>query len=183
MKTIQLKKPENNLQVVHQHEIIALKKEVADLKRMVHSFREIPTEMSKPVIEKNPTLQVYTSEGYKFLNTKNILYGRANGNYVELFIAIKSEAAHPSGKKSFVLSKTIKTISTELPCEQFIRCHQSYLVNLNHVVGYENKGGMSIHLIDGARIPVSRRNKKFVTERLNASKNGRMLEDMDNNFG
>jgi len=166
MKTIQLKKQDNNLQVVHQHEIMTLRKEVADLKRMIKSLHVVSNHSSKPQIEKDHTLQVYTSEGYKFLDTKDILYGRANGNYVVLFIAIKSEAAHSSSEKSFVLSKTIKAISTELPREQFIRCHQSYLVNLDHVVGYDMKKGMHIHLNDGKRIPVSRRNKKCVMERL-----------------
>lgn len=53
-------------------------------------------------------------------------------------------------------------LEPELP-EQFIRCHQSYLVNLAYV---SRLGTDGLHLVSGEKLPVSRSRAKETRERL-----------------
>mgnify|MGYP004713040671 FL=1 len=56
-------------------------------------------------------------------------------------------------------SRTIKQIEKELTEKGFFRCHQCFLVNLNHVKQYDKESVQ----IDGKEIPISRsRRKEFL---------------------
>ena len=56
-------------------------------------------------------------------------------------------------------SRTIKQIEQELTDKGFFRCHQCFLVNLNHVKQYDKESVQ----IDGKEIPISRsRRKEFL---------------------
>ena len=61
-----------------------------------------------------------------------------------------------------MISKTLKSIKDLISSDEFIRCHQSFLVNKTHVKGYVNNDGLQLAMSDEKHIPVSRRNKKLV---------------------
>ena len=88
-----------------------------------------------------------------------IYYCKAQGNYTRVNF---------SNGHSILLSMTIKTVEKYLPENAFIRCHQSYIVNKNHVRQYTIDGGLALDKID-LLIPVSRRKRKDVLDELSGS--------------
>jgi len=60
--------------------------------------------------------------------------------------------------KKYVVSKTLKEFEDQLTSTNFVRPHQSYMVNLKFIDKYEKSG--AIHLKNGKKIPVSSRKKE-----------------------
>ncbi|ARN70731.1 hypothetical protein BST91_03245 [Nonlabens tegetincola] len=63
-----------------------------------------------------------------------------------------------------MISKPLKFALSILPDSKFIRCQQSYIVNLNMIASY-NKSGYLI-LLNGQEVPVSGPNRKLVLNRI-----------------
>ena len=63
---------------------------------------------------------------------------------------------HCRDGQSYVIYKRLTNIEHELNDARFLRCHQSYLVNMNHVEGFVG----SDCVIHNVHIPVSRTRKK-----------------------
>ena len=67
-------------------------------------------------------------------------------------------------KDTFVVLATMKYFENQLPPEQFLRIHKSYIVNLEKVERYNSK---NIE-IDKQQIPLSRHKKSNLIEALSA---------------
>lgn len=85
----------------------------------------------------------------------DILYCKSDGSYTTLY-TLESE--------KILVSKSIKNIQELLSDAIFIRCHQSYLVNKNHVRKYNQQG--SLILFTNDKIPVSGRLKEASLEKI-----------------
>lgn len=85
------------------------------------------------------------------LDTKQILYIKADGKYSDLILE--------TGKSVFS-DKGIGSWKEELNTRGFFLCHKSYLVNLYHI----QQVGDRIRLSDGIQIPVSKRLKGVLKE-------------------
>lgn len=96
-------------------------------------------------------LAIPTLGGLDFINTSDIVYCEADGSYTNIHTA--------SGDK-YVVSKTMKEIAEMLASPAFFRTHQSYLVNLNHIVKYIKGSGGQLVLTDGAVAQVARARKE-----------------------
>lgn len=85
---------------------------------------------------------------------------RAEGRYTFLY--------HPTGRLFCPLS--ISAIEERLAQSTFLRCHRSYLVNVDHVTSFERKKDNGVCFFDGSahldKAPVSRSYLKQVRERL-----------------
>ncbi len=66
--------------------------------------------------------------------------------------------------REIISSKTMKEYEKILPENQFIRVHQSHMVNLKYVQSYDKSG--TIILTNNAQIPVSVRRRKCVSDSL-----------------
>lgn len=75
----------------------------------------------------------------------DVLYAEANGNHKIRIFQEKREDDFPVG---------LSELEQLLPADRFIRCHNSYLINLDHVIKYEKS---SFYLEDNTRIPVGRK--------------------------
>lgn len=103
-------------------------------------------------------------------------------------IEIRSRGQHyriPVHKILFVESDdrkiVIRTIDNEVTCyhrisdfelmldASFYRCHRSYIVNLRHIMGYSN---YVICLVNGTKVPVSRRKYTELKKVLSLYNNG-----------
>lgn len=91
-----------------------------------------------------------TSEGFEFINTSEILYCEAGGSYTTFVLK--------SGKKLLV-SKHLKEYETMLLDNQFMRVHNSYLINLKEVKKYVKSDGGYIVINNDDIVSISR-NKK-----------------------
>ncbi len=87
-----------------------------------------------------------------FLN--KLKYIEALGDYVKFV----------TEKDTFVVLATMKSFENQLPPEQFLRIHKSYIVNLEKVERYNSK---NIE-IDKQQIPLSRHKKSNLIEALSA---------------
>ena len=64
----------------------------------------------------------------------------------------------------FVLRDSLKSIMLELPEGLFVKCHQSYVVNLEQLVSIDIENSKAT-MHSGIEVPISRRNKKQLFER------------------
>lgn len=87
----------------------------------------------------------------------DLLYGLAEGSYTRLFF---------KGDREWLSSKNLKYFEGVLKKGPFFRPHQSYLVNLNHVLRFERMEGGSLVLQTGQHIPVAVRRQKQLVEQL-----------------
>lgn len=88
---------------------------------------------------------------------ENLLYAVAEGSYTRLFF---------KGEQEWLSSKNLKYFEGVLKNGSFFRTHQSYLVNLNHVLRFERTEGGNIVLQTGQQIPVAVRRQKPLVEQL-----------------
>ncbi|SNS10323.1 two component transcriptional regulator, LytTR family [Belliella buryatensis] len=88
-----------------------------------------------------------TQEGDYVVNFDEIIYCKGEGNYTEII--------RTNGNKILV-SKNLKKIEEILPPDEFIRVHQSILVNRSQIDRYDKKS-LFLHLKNGEKLSVSMR--------------------------
>ena len=91
-----------------------------------------------------------TFEGFRFINIKDIVRCEADNNYTNFYLN--------SGDKILV-TKTLKDYDECLSGLDFVRVHQSHLVNIKFVDRYIKGDGGTIVMVDGSQVDVSRRRK------------------------
>lgn len=97
------------------------------------------------------TITLSTSNGYEFINVADIIYCEADGSYTNFFI---------KNKKSLLISKHLKEYENLLSDHNFMRVHQSYLINLSEVEKYIKSEGGYIVMKNGAKLSISKKNKE-----------------------
>ena len=104
-------------------------------------------------------IAVPTAEGIELLEMETILFIKAESNYTIFYLR---------GGKQLTLGKTLKYFQERMPIS-FVRVHQSYLVNTQHIKKYLRKDGGSLLLEAEHVLPVSKSHKdevKGLLERL-----------------
>ena len=74
---------------------------------------------------------------------KDISYIQSWGNYLKFFV---------QGQKVKIVRKTIKAVESELPPDQFLRIHKSYIVNINHIIALEG----NLIKLDNQQLPIGK---------------------------
>jgi DNA-binding LytR/AlgR family response regulator len=87
------------------------------------------------------------------INLKEILYVEALTNHVSVYY---------NNSERLVIHSTLKAIENKLPTSAFMRVHNSFIIRLDKISGFE---GNSV-LINKKLIPVSRANWKLLTDRI-----------------
>ncbi len=114
-----------------------------DLKDTIQYLKMIEHQRASTVFLSNATKSIEVSPA-------TILYCQSEEHYVSLYFA----------KDNPLLIRTkLDVVGSELSCYDFIRIHNRYLVNLNHVAEFNHT---CVHLKNGASIPVSRSFQKRV---------------------
>ena len=96
-----------------------------------------------------------TSERIYLVNVKDIVRCEAENNYTNFFLVTGSK---------IMVSKTIKTYETLLAEHEFLRVHQSHLVNLNYIQHFDKPDGGMLVLSDNSTIPVSNQKRGILLE-------------------
>ena len=127
--------------------------------KAIHSsdnLRQKIRTVSKPADSERLVLSL--QNGYQVINISKLKYCKSDKGYTTFYLE--------DTKSSIVASKPLKYFIDKLPASNFVRVHQSSLVNLNYVDRYD-KCGMVI-LRDKVQIPVSvRRKEAFLSKLLN----------------
>ncbi|MCB9225067.1 MAG: LytTR family DNA-binding domain-containing protein [Crocinitomicaceae bacterium] len=100
--------------------------------------------------EKKIIIKTQTESFY--LNVDQIVYFKADGNYSEVIT---------SSNKPILVAKTLKFYEDVMQGYGFLRVHQSYLVNSNHILGLN---GNKLQLKNGNIIEISRRKRVVIQD-------------------
>lgn len=97
-----------------------------------------------------PTIALPTMEGLEFIEISKITNCESDSNYCHIYT---------SDGENFLISKTLKEIEVLLTGHNFVRVHNSHLVNLLHAKRYNKGRGGELILKNKKSIPVSRSKK------------------------
>ncbi|MCW8313303.1 MULTISPECIES: LytR/AlgR family response regulator transcription factor [Sphingobacterium] len=106
--------------------------------------------------DKPRKIALRTFEFTQIVHIDDILYCQGDKGYTTFYI---------KDNKPMMVSKVLKHFETMLPETEFIRCHQSYLINANHIKKYFKDG--QLEMADGKMIPVATRKKDVIQQFLN----------------
>lgn len=131
--------------------------DVEELKVALEKVANISVADQKEQLIK--TKQVYTNEtnhiilsfqdSYQVINLDELIYCESDKGYTTFYCL--------DGNK-YLVSKTLKEFESRLLQANFQRPHQSFIINMKFVTKYDKSG--TIHLKNGAKIPVSTRKKE-----------------------
>jgi len=118
-----------------------------------------PEDSPAAAAEPRPQRLLVKKLGKEFLvNVDDIEWLAAAGNYVNLHIGIRT----------YPLRGTLSGIERLLDTQRFVRVHRSYIVNLDQIDEIEptENGDARIKLQQGVQIPLSRRYREALRERI-----------------
>lgn len=98
---------------------------------------------------------ISTREGHYFIEKSDIDFLEAQGNYCEI---------HYQGGKKLLFSKTMKHLSEQLLANNFIKVHQSFMINLLKIKHIDARF-CHLTLSCGTQIPIAR-SKKMTLKRI-----------------
>jgi len=98
-----------------------------------------------------------TNNGLVMVPLNEIIHCQAEVNYTTFFL---------SHKRKMVIAKTLKEYEELLNEFDFIRVHNSHLINLHHVLNYKKGEGGTVTMSNGSEVDVSRRKKDEFLKRL-----------------
>ena len=104
-------------------------------------------------------ISLYTSEKIIVVNIEDIIRCKSDNNYTTFYFKDKSK---------ILVSKTLKHYADMLKEVNFLRVHQSHLVNTKYIKEFIKSDGGYLILTDKSNIPVSVRKRNEVLEVLNS---------------
>lgn len=108
------------------------------------------------ILEHQEKLCFPTSDGYLFLRIDDITYIKSDDIYSYI---------HNGTTKHFS-TQSLKLLMEQLPEDQFIRCHRSYIVNTCKVFKLIKSGNCKLIMENGDEVPVARGKKEETTKKL-----------------
>jgi two-component system, LytTR family, response regulator len=145
-------KPLDEIELVQSINRLSKKHENQPVNRL-----ELLMEMMQPRQSKPKKIALPTMEGFEFLDLDSIIRFESESNYVHVFY---------EPNKRLLVCKTLKEIEETLQDTQFIRVHNSHLINADFVVKYIKNAGGSLLTKDGYEVPISRLRKDYTFNRL-----------------
>ncbi len=132
-------------------------------KRSVNSMRDTQLEIFLASMKHNnnqaPRIVLPTVHGFSVTDVSEIIRCEADKNYTNFIFANRSQV---------LVSRTLKEYSELLGEHNFVRVHQSHLINLAHVKKYNKGRGGFITMSDDSVVDVSRANKDEFLRRLSS---------------
>ena len=109
----------------------------------------------------NDILILSLQDSFQVIDLKELMYCESDKGYTTFYL---------SNNKKHLVSKSLKEFEDQLIKHSFTRPHQSFMVNFKFIEKYDKSG--TIHLKNGAKIPVSSRKKEnFITRLFSWNKN------------
>lgn len=141
--------------------------DIDELQTALEKVSLIPVEKQQQQI--NTVKQIWNKEddklilslqdSFQVIDLNELLYCESDKGYTTFYC---------SDNKNYMASKTLKEFEKRLENANFIRPHQSFMVNLKYIDKYDKSG--YIHLKNKKVIPVSSRKKEsFLTRFLNSN--------------
>lgn len=102
------------------------------------------------LLNPNKRIALQTSQGVFLHELQTIIRCNSEGNYTSI---------HFTNGKKLLIGKPLKEYEDILSGFGFERIHHSHIINLNHLISYQNKDGGYVVLSDNSSLPVSSRKK------------------------
>ncbi len=102
----------------------------------------------------NDSIFIKKDNSFLKVKTTDITYLKSEGNYLEVSV---------SNKQKFVIRSSIKGFLSCLPSGQFLRIHNSYVVNLEYIT----KVTYTAVVIDNHELPISKNRRDDVMKQMN----------------
>lgn len=129
-----------------------------DIDELTLAMIKLQKVLKTKTFEEVPAKINIQADGKVYLIPKEeVLYLKSDKSYTTINL---------TNGKNIIATKTLKEVQKKFSCPEFIRVHNSYVVNLNYVVEY-NKGVNELTLNDGTIVAVSRSKKNEVVNALN----------------
>lgn len=127
-------------------------------KDVVHAVRKVLTNRNQRPTRaiKADTITIFDGSEYSILNQSEIVYLKAEGSYTK-FAMINRE---------LLVSKRMGYFEEKLEGSNFIRCHNSYLVNQQQIEKVGKQKTPYVVMKNGDTIPVSASKKEELEKRL-----------------
>lgn len=142
LKAIKVSSLDYILKPINQDELVVaiekFKNKIQERKHAIHVFSENEATSYK--------LLVPCSHGFDLINIKDIIYCQADRNYTIIKITNETEK---------LVSKTIKEFEKFLSKYNFLRTHNSYLVNFRHIKSYKKSQGGFLIMSNNDELSVS----------------------------
>ncbi|MCF6331719.1 MAG: LytTR family transcriptional regulator DNA-binding domain-containing protein [Draconibacterium sp.] len=100
-------------------------------------------------------ISLNTIDAIHLVQVQDILYCKCDNSSTTFYL---------TNHEPIMVSRSIKEIEKQLSESNFLRSHQSYLVNISHIVEVNKTNNYSIILSDNSRIPTSIRKRKEITQ-------------------
>lgn len=92
-----------------------------------------------------------------FIDEDELVFCKSDGNYTEF---------HLRDGNIEVITKKLKEVQTELLTNSFVRVHNSYCINLNHIKEYIRAEGHYLIMTNKQQIPISRSKRDALVQRI-----------------
>ena len=129
--------------------------EIKALKQMPQNQLEFLLETIQNGQKTSSKLALPTTYGLEFIEIKEIVRCQADSNYTTVFL---------SNTDKYLICRTLKEVENILQHHNFLRIHQSHLINPNHMKKFLRNDGGYIVMDDGEKISVSKNNKEKIIE-------------------
>ena len=101
-----------------------------------------------------PNIGLTIGKEIKFISQEQILFCKSEGNYSVVQLI---------DNQKLISSRNLKEFEKSLSHEIFMRVHNSFVINLMHIIKFTNEPDGSIELVNNFHIPISRRRRaKFL---------------------
>ena len=131
---------------------VELRQTIDRLKHQIDDEKQIQRLQENKEFEK---ITIKTSERIYVLLLSEIIRCEADQGYTHFYM---------ENQQRIVSAKTLKEYNALLPEDQFVRVHQSHLVNKRFIASYDKKGFLVLK--NNQKVPVSVRKRHFVNELL-----------------
>ena len=116
------------------------------------NFNQFQFLLDKLDNEENDYIKIPSGDQILFFQPEEIIYCKAESNYTLIFTV----------KEKILVSKTLKYMEELLPQKTFIRIHQSFITNKNHIRAYSKSDGGYVTLSNGDRARVAKNKKNLL---------------------
>ena len=113
-------------------------------RELVLAVRKVLEKRNRPNVVSD-TISVFDGTDYAILQQKDILFLKADGSYTQFVLQ----------EEQILASKRLGYFEGKLSEQHFFRCHNSFVVNLIHVVKMGKQKSPYLVLKNGEMIPVS----------------------------
>jgi len=141
------------LKPISPEELIKAVEKVKNIMENARHFSQIETILQQVGVmgHKRTKLALPVEGKLTMLEYDTIIYCESDGNYTVL---------HFNDRKNIMISRTLKDIENMLPHPPFLRIHNSYVININHVTQYIRGDGCDVILTNNIQLRVARSRKE-----------------------